>query len=179
MQILYAILGAVVLLFGRRLYWLAIGVLGFLVGVRLAAELLTDTQFVVQLLAALAAGAIGAILAIVFQRAAFAVGGLFAGAYLAQDIAVSVGANPDSHLIWLVIGALVGGVIAAVIMDWAIIMLTSLVGAGAIVNALGVSGGATPLLFLILVAVGMAIQAWQFRAAKHTNEAAASHARTT
>ena len=93
MQLLHAILGALILFFGRRLYWLAVGVLGFLMGVQLAAELLAEAQLVVQLLAAVAAGILGATLAVVFQRVAFAIGGFLAGAYLAHGIAISVGSS--------------------------------------------------------------------------------------
>lgn len=179
MQILHAILGFLILFFGRRLYWLAIGVLGFLMGVQLAGEILAEAQFVIQLVAAVAAGVIGAILAVVFQRTAFAIGGLFAGAYLAHGIAVTVGANPDFQVLWFAIGGAAGGVIAALVMDWAIIALTSLVGAGAIVNTLDVSGGVSALLFVVLAAVGIAVQAWQFRSHDHTTERHASHTHST
>lgn len=162
MNIVHAILGAVILFFGRRLYWLAVGVLGFLVGAQLASQQLAETEVVIQLLAAVAAGVIGAILAIVFQRIAFAVGGILAGAYLAQGIAVSVGANPDAQLIWSAIGGVGGAVIAVLLMDWAIIALTSLVGAGAIVSTIELSDGVSALLLVVLAALGIAVQAWHF-----------------
>lgn len=178
MHILDAILGAVVLFFGRRLYWLVIGVLGFLVGVQLTGQLLAETQLVVQLLAAVAAGVVGAVLAIMFQRIAFAVGGLFAGAYLAHGFAASFGAHPDIQLIWLAIGGVAGAVIAALVMDWAIIALTSLVGAGAIVNTLVLPDGIVALLLVVLAALGIAVQAWQL-SRKRACERHAPHARST
>lgn len=170
MQILHTILGALVLFFGRRLYWLAIGVLGFFVGVQLAGQLLADTQLVIQLLAAVAAGVIGALLAVVFQRVAFAIGGLFAGVYLAHGLAVSLGVDPEFQVIWLAIAGAVGAVIAALAMDWAIIVLTALVGARAIVDALDISDGISALLFVILTALGIAIQARQFSPPEPTSD---------
>lgn len=170
MQILHAILGTLILFFGRRLFWLAVGVLGFLMGVQLAAELLAEAQLAIQLLAAAAAGVLGAILAVVFQRVAFVIGGFLAGAYLAHGVAVGVGSNPEPQVIWFAVGGVAGAVIAAILMDWAIIALTSLAGAGAIVNTLDVSDGVTALLFVILAAVGIAAQAWHFRPHKHRVE---------
>lgn len=175
MQILHAFLGALVLFFGRRLYWLAIGVLGFLMGTQFAGDLLAEAQPVVQLLAAVAAGLIGALLAIVFQRIAFAIGGFFAGAYLAHGIAANVGVSSDLQVIWLALGGAVAAVIAALVMDWAIIALSSLVGAGAIVGALDVSEAVFVLLFVVLTALGVAIQAWQFSPPKRTTERDDSH----
>lgn len=170
MQILHAILGAFVMFFGRRLFWIAIGVLGFLIGAQLAGQLMAEAQVAIQLLAALAAGVIGALLAIVFQRVAFAIGGFLAGAYLAHGIVVSMGGNPDFQWIWFAIGGAAGAVIAAFLMDWAIIVLTSLAGAEAIVNTLDLPGGVTGLLFVVLAVLGMAVQAWQFSPLKRTTE---------
>ncbi|MEZ6097789.1 MAG: hypothetical protein R3E01_02340 [Pirellulaceae bacterium] len=80
---------------------------------------------------------------------------------------------------WFGVGGAAGAVIAAFLMDWAIIALTSLAGAGAIVNTLDVSGGVSVLMFVILAALGMAVQAWQFRPSKHRIERQASRARST
>ena len=163
MQFFHAILGAVVLLFGRPLYWLAVGVLGFLAGAQIADTMLADKQLFVQLLAAVGAGVIGAILAVIFQRVAFAIGGFFAGAYLAQGMATSFGISSNYEAVWFVLLGVIGAVIAALVMDWAIIVMTSLVGAGAIVTALSVSQSVSALLFVVLTArryrcSGLAIQ---------------------
>src|SRR5262244_3268925 len=80
-------LGIVLLLFGRSLYWAFIAIAGFLVGMALANEWLADKQEWVRILAAIGAGLIGAIVGIMVQRLAFAIGGFFAGAYLALVIA--------------------------------------------------------------------------------------------
>jgi hypothetical protein len=82
MTIVRLLLGFLLLFFGRKLYWAFVAVAGFLLGMELAAELFAEQAEWVRMLIALAGGVIGAILGILFQRIAFAIGGLFAGGYL-------------------------------------------------------------------------------------------------
>ena len=83
--ILLVLMGVVVLLFGRSLYWAFIAVAGFLLGMALANLWLADKQEWVRILAAVGAGLNGALVGIMVQRLAFAIGGFFAGAYLALE----------------------------------------------------------------------------------------------
>jgi hypothetical protein len=53
----------------------------------------------------------------------------------------------------------IGAVIATLIMDWAIIVISSLVGAGAIVGALALGQSIRIIVFLALVAAGILVQA--------------------
>ena len=60
-----------------------------------------------QLLAALAAGLAGALLAMLAQRVAFALGGFYAGGYLALLVAQPI--QPDGNqIVWLVVFGNVG-----------------------------------------------------------------------
>lgn len=165
MHFFHIILGILLLLVGWRFYWLAVGILGLLIGIHVATDLLTEAPFLVQLLTAAVAGAIGAFLAVFFHRLAFAIGGFLAGAYLAGGLALELGSRPELEIVWAAIGGVAGAVFAALVMDWAIIALTSLVGAGAIVTALELSNGVAAALFLVLAGIGMAFQAWQIDAA--------------
>jgi hypothetical protein len=158
MQLLTMGLGLVLLVFGRKLFWLGVGVLGFFLGMKLAGVLLVDQPQWVMLLMGLAAGVLGAILAILAERVAFALAGFYAGAYLALIAAHSFGFASQGTL-WLAAGGVIGAVVAALIMDWAIIVLSSLAGAGAIVGAVDLSETTGTLAFLILTAVGAAVQA--------------------
>jgi len=102
-------------------------------------------------------GPLGALLAVVAQRVAFAIGGFFAGSYIALAAVAHFGIETSPN-IFIFVGGVVGAVIAAIIMDAAIIVLSSLVGAGAIVQALSLNQASRSLLFLGLVAVGIVIQ---------------------
>lgn len=160
MAVLNAILGAILLFFGRKLYWLFVGIAGFLVGLQLADIFLADQSAVIRLVAALVAGLLGAVLAVIAQRVAFALGGFYAGGYLALSFGPELLPN-TAPMLWLLLGGVIGAVVAALVMDWAIIALSCLVGAGAIVSAFVLAPAIEGVLFLILLVVGFAYQARQ------------------
>lgn len=158
MQLFNIGLGLILLLFGRKLFWLCVAVLGFLLGLEVAGSLLIDQSKWVMLVIGVGAGLLGALLAVVAQRVAFALAGFYAGAYLALVAAPSLGAGTHSTL-WFAVGGIIGAVLAALIVDWAIILLSSLVGAGAIVSAAGMGQAAGALVFVALTIVGTVVQA--------------------
>jgi hypothetical protein len=161
MQIVNVVLGAILLFFGRTLYWVFVGIVGFLLGMALAEEYLSGQTEIVRIAAALAAGIVGAVIAIFAQRIAFAVGGFFAGGYIALSIARHFGAAPDNNTIWFIVGGLIGAVVAAMLMDWAIIVLSSLAGSAAILAGLSgieMDSSVRSILFLVLAIVGIVVQ---------------------
>ena len=158
MKFLLIILGLIMLVFGRRIFWLFVAVVGFLVGMEFTNLLLVNQPLVVQILGGLAAGLIGALLAIFFQRIAFVLAGFFAGAYLAILLAHPLGLA-NASLILAGVGGVIGAIVAAMLMDWAIIVLSCLVGAGVIVSRMGLRDVKTALVFLVLVIIGILIQA--------------------
>jgi hypothetical protein len=158
MKFLMIVLGLIMLVFGRRLFWLFVAVVGFLVGMEFTNILLVDQPLGVQLLGGLAAGLLGALLAVFFQRIAFVLAGFFAGAYFAILLAHPLGIA-GTGLLLPVVGGVIGAVVAALLMDWAIIVLSCLVGAGAIVSHLGMRDVKTAIVFLVLVIIGTLVQA--------------------
>jgi hypothetical protein len=153
------VLGIVMLLFGRTLYWAFIAIAGFLVGMALADQWLADKEQWIRILAAVGAGVIGAVLGIFIQRLAFAIGGFFAGGYLAVAIAAQINA-PGDHNIWMIAGGILGAIVAALVMDWAIIILSSLAGATAILGQFADKLGNQlfPVLFVALAVIGIIFQ---------------------
>src|SRR5262245_3236035 len=153
------VLGIVALLFGRTLYWVFIAIAGFLVGMALANEWLADKEQWIRILAAVGAGVIGAVLGIFIQRLAFAIGGFFAGGYLAIAIAAQMHAPGDQN-IWMIAGGVLGAIVAALVMDWAIIVLSSLAGATAILSPFVAKLGDQlfPVLFVALTVIGIIFQ---------------------
>jgi Domain of unknown function (DUF4203) len=158
MQLFTMLLGLILLVFGRKLFWLCVAVLGFIVGTEFAGTLLADQPRWVMLVIGLGAGLLGALLAVVAQRVAFALAGFYAGAYLALAAVHSLEVGGQS-MIWFAAGGILGAVLAALIMDWAIIALSSLAGAGAIVEAAAMGQTTGALVFVALVVVGIIVQA--------------------
>ncbi|MCO6435473.1 MAG: DUF4203 domain-containing protein [Phycisphaerae bacterium] len=151
------VLGLLVLLLGRRLYWIMVGISGFLAGSEFAQQFLADWAPWSRFLVAIGAGAIGVVLAIFAQRIAFAVLGFYGGGFIALVLTRST-AGDNAQLAWFILAGLAGAIIAAAVMDWAIILLTSFAGASAIVAGLALGPAFQAVLLLILAALGIAIQ---------------------
>ena len=158
MELLKIILGLILLVFGRKLFWLFVAIAGFMVGMEFVAVILADQPPWIVLVLALGAGLLGALLAVFAQRVAFALAGFYAGAYLALILAQSFFPAGD-RLVFFAVGGVIGGVFAALVVDQTIILLSCLVGAGAIVEALGMGKMVSIIVFVVLVATGAWVQA--------------------
>lgn len=149
-HILPILAGIILLLFGRTLFWLFVGLAGFLFGLEIAPQLFHLESSAMTFLVALLVGIVSAILAIFLQRLAFALGGFFAGGYVGSILAEQLQAG-DSSTVWFVVAGVIGAVFAALLMDWAIIILSSLVGAVAIIDGLGMHDGPVGLILLLVL----------------------------
>jgi len=157
MQIIKIVLGVISLVFGKKLFWLFVGIAGFLFGMKLAIVIFNSDLVWIQLLAGLGLGIIGAVLSMFFQRLVFALAGFYAGSYLALAGALAYGIMTN-NIILLFAGGIIGAIVAALIMDWAIIILSCLVGAGAIVVSIQTGKILSPVIYIALVIIGVAIQ---------------------
>lgn len=159
MQIPYLILGTALVTLGRRLYWLFVGVLGFLVGLLVAESIFRSAPPWLILLGALAVGAGGALLAIFVQRLGIAAAGFLAGAYLADALfrPLSLDLGPWGWAAF-VFGGVIGALLMSAVFDWALIGLSSLTGSVLIVQSLELRLPWSGLLFFALLIVGLALQ---------------------
>lgn len=152
------LLGCIVLLAGRNIFWLFIGLAGFLVGTELAEIWLVGQPKWLIISTAVAVGLIGALLSILYQRVAFALGGFYAASYLALVFSVRLGFDATPISVVLIAG-LFGAILAALLMDWAIIFLSSLAGAAAIVSVVAADPATEAVLFSVLVIIGV-VEQW-------------------
>jgi hypothetical protein len=157
MEIFNILLGIILLLFGRKLFWLFVAVAGFIVGIEFAAMFLADKPQWVLLLVGFATGSLGAIVAIFAQRFAFALAGFYAGTFLTL-LLVQPFISSEVILIFLLGGGLIGAGLSFWILDPALIILSCLIGAGAIVKALGTGQMPSAVIFVLLVSAGIFIQ---------------------
>src|SRR3989440_11207642 len=80
--ILSVLIGAIILFFGRKLFWLCVAAVGFAAGVEFAPHLMHEPTPVLQLSIAIVFGFVGALLALFLQKIAIAVAGFLAGGKL-------------------------------------------------------------------------------------------------
>ena len=158
------IIGAVILLFGRKLFWLFVAAVGFAAGVEIAPHLIHEPSPLLALTFALVLGFIGALLAIFLQKIAIAVVGFLAGGKLAGAIAATFFVHYASYSgITFVIGGIIGAVLLLMVFDWALIVLSSVVGAHLIQSALVLPQSGSTILFVALTAIGVIVQAASMR----------------
>jgi hypothetical protein len=160
-------LGAILLILGRKLFWIFVGAIGFLIGFNLAAQYLSDQSIWVILLVAVVAGIIGSVLAVVLQRVAIVIAGFLVGGYLAVQLLemLEVNLSLAEGIDWLpyVLGGIVGAILLSVLFDWALILLSSLVGANLITPVINPEQEMATIVFVIVLLVGIVVQATLFR----------------
>lgn len=160
LNVLNLLLGGSLLVAGRKLFWLFIGVLGFIVGMQFVARYWTGPQLVA-VIVGVVVGIIFALLAIFVETIAFAVAGFLAGGFILTTIANTLGLNLGSGLLyWAVylIGAIIGVALIMVLLDWALIVLSSLAGASLVVQSLSSRAAIGGVLFIVLFIIGLIIQ---------------------
>jgi uncharacterized membrane protein YeaQ/YmgE (transglycosylase-associated protein family) len=162
--ILSAVIGAVVLLFGRKLFWLCVAAIGFAAGVTLASHIVSEPSALLQLTFAILLGFIGALLALFLQKLAIGLAGFLAGGRFAVGLVATFLAQYASHY-WLtfIIGGLIGAILLLMLFDWALIFISSLIGAHLITAAISLPPTGEVLLFTALVLLGFLIQAASMR----------------
>ncbi len=165
MTVWYAVTGAVILILGRKLFWLFVGLAGFFAGFAFIRTYLAVDSDLLLLLVGVILGLVGAVLAIVLERVAFALAGFYAGGYLVLALAEPFGYGSVNPALFF-IGGIVAAAFAWVFMDWAIIVLSSLAGAGMIVMSFAGSPGASLVAFAALAAFGILVQGGLYRASK-------------
>src|SRR6202140_4105008 len=127
--ILSVLIGAVILFFGRKLFWLCVAAVGFAAGVEVAPHLIHEPSVVLQLSVAVVFGFIGALLALFLQKLAIAIAGFLAGGKLALAISSAFFVQLAPYLgITFLVGGVIGALLLLVLFDWAMIVLSSVVG---------------------------------------------------
>lgn len=160
MPILRILAGAAILILGKELFWLFVGGMGFIVGAQIAEQLFPAQSEVLVLVVAIGAGILGALLAVAAQQIAVALAGFFAGGFIGVNLLELVGFDAP-RLFWIVfvIAGIIGAVLVIALFDWALIALSSIAGAAIIAREVTLPAPWTPVLFIVLLIAGIAIQA--------------------
>ena len=160
-----ALIGIVILFFGRKLFWLCVAAVGFVAGIELAPHLVTEPSPLLQLTVAIVLGIIGALLALFLQKIAIAVFGFLAGGKLAGAIAAAFFVHYAQYsAVIFVVGGLIGALLLLTLFDLALIVISSLIGAHLIQSAIVLPPAGSTIVFLGLAVIGMLVQASMRRA---------------
>jgi hypothetical protein len=165
--LVYLVLGVLLLLLGRRLFWLFVGVAGFVAGVEAAPYLLPHQTELFMLVVALVLGILGALLALFLQKVAIALAGFAVGGYLTMVLAAPLlgGTGIQYPGAWLcfLIGGILGAILLFAFFNWALIILSSMHGAQLILRSLVPPHRYFTIIFALLAVTGIVIQATTYR----------------
>lgn len=153
------VIGLILLFLGRKAFWLFVAAVGFVAGFAYGPLLFHLESALTRLAVALAAGIIGALLAVVLRVLAIALAGFAAGGQAAVLLAGAVGAR-EGGAVWVIFiaGGILGAILLLLVFDWALIILSSILGAAVIIAAVDL--GRTPglLAFIVLAVAGLLVQ---------------------
>jgi hypothetical protein len=157
---LLLVIGLILVLLGRKVYLISIGILGFLGGLFLFTSFIGTAHDWRSLLFALLFGTVGSLLAFALHKAAWLFGGFCGGGVLALYLndatrIISVG----SPVLLFLVGGAAGALLFLLVLDWALIVVTTLTGAALITYQSHLAGAAGKALFLALTAIGLFVQA--------------------
>jgi hypothetical protein len=158
------LVGLAVLFFGRRLFWLFVGGIGFIVGFDIANQVLQGQSPWLILLIAVVVGVLGAIVSIFLQRIVIGIAGFFSGGYFLSALAMTQLHDKTelTHWIAFVVGGIIGAMLIMLLLNPALIFLSSLVGATAVAQNVSLNQSQQALLFFVLLILGIIVQTTQY-----------------
>ena len=157
-------LGIILLTTGKKLYWLFVAVIGFIIGLAVATQYVQLNPAWLVYAVAVGAGLVGAILATFLQHLAIALVGFIVGGYGALQVSRLVGITAEpSNWMAFIIGGIVGLLLVASVFNWAMYLLSSWAGATLVTEAIGLQAGVGLVVFFALFVLGMIIQVGLFR----------------
>lgn len=162
--IISVIVGAAILFFGRKLFWLFVAALGFAVGIEIATYFMKEPPTWFTLAVALGCGVVGALLALLLQKFAIALAGFIAGGRVAGALAAAFFVEHAHYRgITFVIGGIIGALLLLALFDWVLILLSSVEGAHLVTNGIVLPEKGELILFIALAIVGVIVQGSMLR----------------
>lgn len=156
--------GLILLTLGRQLFWVFVFVLGFVIGMDVATQLIPHSGELTVLLVALLAGILGAGLAYFFYHVAIAVAGFLAGGRIGVElVGALMPSSPQATWLAFIAGGVVGAMLLLLVFDWALIVISSLLGASFVVEQIPHRTSMSGILLIALVIGGIAVQAQMMR----------------
>jgi len=170
LPIVNIVLGAALLVSGRKLFWLFVAAGGFIAGIQFADRFLRGPEWLT-LFIGIAFGIVFALLAVFLKSFAIGLAGFVLGGAILSGLAGSLGLN-DGGTNWIlfIIGGVLGIIFVSLLFDWALIGLSSFAGASLLVQSFNLKNPASGLAFLALIILGVVIQTSSMRKDKRKHD---------
>ena len=174
MEWLNILAGLAVLFFGRRLFWLFVGCVGFIVGFELADNALQgQSEWVI--LSSRWAWVCSVPLRPFFSSASSSSSPDFSPADIAcPPLRPRCSRCRVKPILWIAfaVGGLLGAILTVVLLDPALIIMSSLAGATAVSQNVPLDPPARTVLFVVLLVVGIGVQVGEYARRNQTATAA-------
>ena len=166
MAVLYIVIGAALLFFGRKVFWLFVAGAGFVAGTSLASNLFNGPDWL-NIAIGLGVGLLAALLAMFLQRFAIGLAGFLVGGYVALQILpmLNLESGPATWVTFIV-GGIIGVLLVSAVFDWALIILSSLAGAALVVGAVSFPQTLGFIVLIVLAAAGISYQYKELKSEK-------------
>lgn len=152
-------IGGLLLVTGKKLYWLVVGLCGAAAGLFISVYFFHPENLVVRILIAVGFGAGFAILALVLQRIMISIAGFIAGGYLGIALMDTLQlVEPDWNWVVFLVGGLIGLLIVQLLFDLSLVIISSFAGSALIIRAIGLEGANGLIVLLVLILAGIVIQ---------------------
>jgi hypothetical protein len=159
MVILKIIIGLLLLIFGRKLFWLLVGGIGFFAGSYLASILFHASAEWVSIIFALVVGFIGAMLAQFVQKVGIGLAGfIIGGMVLSGMISGLLGSLDIPQWVFFLVGGGLGVLLIVLLFEWSLIVFSSITGAWMITQAMSLSFLSSAIIFIVLFFGGVSLQ---------------------
>lgn len=161
MVALNLVFGLLTLILGRRLFWIFVAGVGFFAGSILAVSTLRFTAEWLIILTSIAAGLVGALLAVFLQHLAMVIAGFFGGGYVLLYVISLFGYRGGINWMIFAVGGVIGAALVGFVFEWALILLSSLIGTAMFMRAVHIPSPGNMFVFAGVFLIGATIQvAW-------------------
>ena len=153
------LLGLVLLFWGRKVFWLFVGAVAFLAVMDAVPRFVHHHESLVFYIA-VGVGLVAGVAAFFLQKIAVRLAGFIAGAFVFNSVWEQFA--PHESLPWwlpFVVGGILGAILLSFLLEWALIVLSSLTGAFLITHALHVGSTLHFSLLVVLSVIGIVAQA--------------------
>jgi hypothetical protein len=176
--ILNLLVGGSLVLAGRKLFWLLLGAIGFLIGLELATWIAFHSELVL-IIATIGLGVVFALMGIFLESVAIGMAGFLGGGLTLMRMASLMGLDSAvARWITFIVGGIIGAVLIVRLFNWALITISSIAGASMIASGLYLHQGIRPLIFLAIAVLGILFQGllmhFEDQSAKRKQRTAAS-----
>jgi hypothetical protein len=155
-----AVVGLILLVTGRKIFWLFLGGLGFMIGSLYTQQFLGPQSEYIVMAVGILLGVICALCALFLHQIAVGLGGFIAGGYITLYM-LNIRGFEHTQYFWLIClaGGILGTALLAFLFDWAVIFLSSIVGASLIIESIPIPPQYKMWVFLGAICLGGAVQA--------------------